>query len=213
MTPSPAIPHNNESKMKLYEMFSQKQLAPPPNLTHPAVSNGAANTTSSRDPNHSELLYTNKLTLFNPIDLFSFHNSFQSSDLFSTKVEQMLIELDRLLKQSGNLPFSLLPPHHDIILVMRQIPLLINQSAQTTLLRSVVEKVVFQLYQSTTGLSIEVYCRFLQTLIELSPSISKETLSWILYSEDEVRQTSYIQACKLISISSENTTFGLLLLS
>ncbi|KAI7871980.1 CCR4-Not complex component, Not1-domain-containing protein [Mucor mucedo] len=104
----------------------------------------------------------------------------------------MLIELDRLLKQSGNLPFSLLPPHHDIILVMRQIPLLINQSAQTTLLRSVVEKVVFQLYQSTTGLSIEVYCRFLQTLIELSPSISKETLSWILYSEDERKYNVWI---------------------
>jgi hypothetical protein len=99
----------------------------------------------------------------------------------------MLIELDRLLKQSGNLPFSLLPPHHDIILVMRQIPLLINQSAQPTLLRSVVEKVVFQLYQSNTGLAIEVYCRFLTTLIELSPSIAKETLNWILYSEDEVR--------------------------
>lgn len=155
---------------------------------------------------------TNKLTLSNSIDLFSFHNSFQANDLFSTKVEQMLIELDRLLKQSGNLPFSLLPPHHDIILVMRQIPLLINQSAQTTLLRSVVEKVVFQLYQSTTGLSIEVYCRFLQTLIELSPSISKETLSWILYSEDEVRRISYIHTCKLISISSENTMFGSLLL-
>ena len=99
----------------------------------------------------------------------------------------MLIELDRLLKQSGNLPFSLLPPHHDIILVMRQIPLLINQSAQPTLLRLVVEKVFFQLYQSSTGLSIEVYCRFLQTLLELSPVISKEALNWILYSEDEVK--------------------------
>lgn len=98
----------------------------------------------------------------------------------------MLIELDRLLKQSGNLPFSLLPPHHDIILVMRQIPLLINQSAQPTLLRSVVENVIYQLYQSNTGLAVEVYCRFLQTLLELSPSISKETLSWLLYSDDEV---------------------------
>lgn len=55
MTLSPAIPHNNESKMKLYEMFSQKQLTPPPNLTHPAVSNGTANTPSSRALNRSEL--------------------------------------------------------------------------------------------------------------------------------------------------------------
>lgn len=125
----------------------------------------------------------------------------------------MLIELDRLLKQAGNLPFSLLPPHHDIILVMRQIPLLINQSAQPTLLRSVVEKVVFQLYQSTTGLSIEVYCRFLQTLIELSCNISKETLSWILYSDDEVTLKFLYTLNNLISIyNRENIMYGLLLL-
>jgi hypothetical protein len=52
MSPSPAIPHINESKMKLYEMFAQKQLAPPPNLTHPAanslMSNNNATTTSSK---------------------------------------------------------------------------------------------------------------------------------------------------------------------
>lgn len=174
MSPSPAIPHINESKMKLYEMFAQKQMTPPPNLTHPAAALGSGTNSSTSSTN-----------------LFNF-NSFQTSDLFTTKVEQMLIELDRLLKQSGNLPFSLLLPHHDIILVMRQIPLLINQSAQPTLLRFVVEKVIFQLYQSNTGLSIEVYCRFLQTLMELSPSISKETISWILYSEDERKNNVWI---------------------
>lgn len=42
MTPSPIVSNSNESKMKLYEMFSQKQLAPPPNLTHPAVSNNSS---------------------------------------------------------------------------------------------------------------------------------------------------------------------------
>ncbi|KAI8088056.1 CCR4-Not complex component, Not1-domain-containing protein [Gilbertella persicaria] len=104
----------------------------------------------------------------------------------------MLIELDRLLRQSGNLPFTLLPPHHDIILVMRQIPLLINQSAQPTLLKSIVEKIVHQLYLSKTSLSVEVYCRFLQSLLELSPSISKETLSWFLYSEDERKNDVWI---------------------
>ncbi|KAG1121280.1 hypothetical protein G6F42_012580 [Rhizopus arrhizus] len=170
MSPStPAIPPINESKMKLYEMFAQKQIAPPPNLSHP----GVASSSSSNN-------------------VFNFPAFQQSNDLFTTKVEQMLIELDRLLKQSGNLPFSLLPPHHDIILVMRQIPLLINQSAQPTLLRSVVENVIYQLYQSNTGLSVEVYCRFLQTLLELSPSISKETLSWLLYSEDERKNDVWV---------------------
>ncbi|CEP19249.1 hypothetical protein [Parasitella parasitica] len=170
MSPStPAIPPNNDSKMKLYEMFAQKQIAPPPNLAHP----GIASSSSSNN-------------------LFNFLGFQQSSDLFTTKVEQMLIELDRLLKKSGNLPFSLLPPHHDIILVMRQIPLLINQSAQPTLLRSVVESVIYQLYQCNTGLSVEVYCRFLQTLLELSPSISKETLNWLLYSEDERKNDVWV---------------------
>ncbi|KAK4521394.1 chaperone ATPase hsp78 [Mucor velutinosus] len=174
MSPStPAIPPINESKMKLYEMFAQKQIAPPPNLSHPGVVASSSSSSSSNT-------------------VFNFPGFQPSNDLFTTKVEQMLIELDRLLKQSGNLPFSLLPPHHDIILVMRQIPLLINQSAQPTLLRSVVENVIYQLYQSNTGLAVEVYCRFLQTLLELSPSISKETLSWLLYSEDERKNDVWV---------------------
>ncbi|KAI9477922.1 MAG: CCR4-Not complex component, Not1-domain-containing protein [Benjaminiella poitrasii] len=159
----------SSNKMKLYEMFAQKQIASPPNLSHPS----------------SNLLNnTNRM--------FNFHSGVQTIDLFSTKVEQMLIELDRLVKQSGNLPFSLLPPHHDIILVMRQIPLLINQSAQPTLLHNVVEKVVCQLYRSNSTLAVEVYCRFLQTLLELSPTVSKEVLSWLLYSDDERKNNVYI---------------------
>ncbi|KAI8357332.1 CCR4-Not complex component, Not1-domain-containing protein [Choanephora cucurbitarum] len=185
MSPSPAISHINESKMKLYEMFAQKQMAPPPNLTHPAAA-AAAGVNSMGLPN--SLLGNNNTNN----GLFNFRSTFQSVDPFSTKVEQMLLELDRLLRQSGNLPFSLLAPHHDIILVMRQIPLLINQSAQPTLLRSVVERVIHQLYQSKASLAIEVYCRFLQSLLELSPSISKETLSWLLYSDDERKNDVWI---------------------
>lgn len=103
----------------------------------------------------------------------------------------MLVELDRLVNQSSNIPFSLLPPQHDIILVMRQIPLLINQSSTPLLLYSIVEKVICQLYQSTTNLAIEVYCRFLQILLELSVSVAKDTLSWILYSDDTVRASNW----------------------
>lgn len=43
MSPStPAIPPINESKMKLYEMFAQKQIAPPPNLSHPGVASSSS---------------------------------------------------------------------------------------------------------------------------------------------------------------------------
>jgi hypothetical protein len=51
MSPSPAIPQINESKMKLYEMFAQKQMAPPPNLTHPAAAIG--NRTNNTPPTTS----------------------------------------------------------------------------------------------------------------------------------------------------------------
>lgn len=120
----------------------------------------------------------------------------------------MMIELDRLLKQAGNLPFSLLPPHHDIILVMRQIPLLINQSAQPTLLRSVVEKVVYQLYQANTSLSMEVYCRFLKTLFELSPNLLKEVANWFVYSDDEVKILTYTMRLLYSFWDRERIMFG-----
>lgn len=55
MSPSPAIPHINESKMKLYEMFAQKQLAPPPNLTHPAANPLMNNTNTTLGTSSSKL--------------------------------------------------------------------------------------------------------------------------------------------------------------
>lgn len=50
MSPSPAIPQINESKMKLYEIFAQKQMAAPPNLVHPASEIGNRATTTSTPP-------------------------------------------------------------------------------------------------------------------------------------------------------------------
>lgn len=48
MSPStPAIPPINESKMKLYEMFAQKQITPPPNLSHPGVASCSSSSSSS----------------------------------------------------------------------------------------------------------------------------------------------------------------------
>ncbi|EIE78480.1 hypothetical protein RO3G_03184 [Rhizopus delemar RA 99-880] len=82
---------------------------------------------------------------------------------------------------------------------MRQIPLLINQSSTPLLLYSIVEKVICQLYQSTTNLAIEVYCRFLQILLELSVSVAKDTLSWILYSDDTRKYNAKVMASLLKS--------------
>lgn len=54
MSPSPAIPHINESKIKLYEMFAQKQMTPPPNLTHPAAALGNGTTSSTNSSKVAE---------------------------------------------------------------------------------------------------------------------------------------------------------------
>ncbi|ORE18565.1 Not1-domain-containing protein [Rhizopus microsporus] len=160
--------------MKLYDMFSQKQITPPPNL--PLASNST----------------------YIVIGLFNISTNFQQ-DVFTTKIEQMLIELNRLVNQAGDIPFSLLPPHHDVILVMRQIPLLINQSSTPLLLYSVVERVMCQLYQSTTPLAIEVYCRFLQILMDLSATVSKDILSWILYSDDPRKYNARVMSALIKS--------------
>jgi CCR4-NOT transcription complex subunit 1 len=53
-----------------------------------------------------------------------------------------------------------------------------------------VEKVVFMLYQSSSPFALEVYTMFLQSLFEISGEAMKETLSWLIYADDEV---NYIQ--------------------
>ncbi|KAI8966968.1 CCR4-Not complex component, Not1-domain-containing protein [Mycotypha africana] len=152
----------------------------------------------------------------------SSNSNSNDNDLFASKIEHMLYELNRLLlvaeKQLSLLPlphqqqhkslFHLLPSNHDIILVMRQIPLLINQSGQPHLLRLVIERVINQLYSTyaiTTVneeggyssnnqhvLSIEVYCRFLKILLELSPVLAKETENWLLYFDDERKNNALV---------------------
>ncbi|KAG1240445.1 hypothetical protein G6F68_017655 [Rhizopus microsporus] len=115
------------------------------------------------------------------------------SNILTAKLEQMLLELDRLIRQCGFTDVARLPPNHDICLLIRQIPLLVSQSAtplQTMI--TFVEKVVFMLYQSSTAFALEVYTIFLQSLFEVSGEVTKETLSWLIYADDEVRKRDCI---------------------
>ncbi|KAI9315132.1 CCR4-Not complex component, Not1-domain-containing protein [Dichotomocladium elegans] len=110
-------------------------------------------------------------------------------------LEQILLELDRLIRTSGITTCALLPPNHDICLRMRQIPFIISQSLtpmQTML--TFVEKVVYMLYRSNTSFALEAYTGFLQSLFELSGEIEKETLSWIVYSDDERKYNAPVVA-------------------
>ncbi|KAL0088093.1 Not1 transcription factor [Phycomyces blakesleeanus] len=109
-----------------------------------------------------------------------------NQDGFAEKLEQVLLELDRLVRECSIPSCAQLPPNHDICLLIRQIPLLITQSVTPlkTML-SFVEKLVFVLYQSTTPFALEIYTVFLQSLFELSGDAAKETLAWIIYSNDD----------------------------
>lgn len=106
---------------------------------------------------------------------------------FAFYEQQMLVELDRLIQHSGIITFSLLPPNHDICLVMRQIPLLISQSLhpQQTML-TFVEKIIYMLYKSNTTLALEAYTVFLQSLFDTAPEVGREALLWLVYADDEV---------------------------
>lgn len=111
-----------------------------------------------------------------------------NANLLNAKLEQMLMELDRLIRQSGINTISQLPPNHDICLLIRQIPLLVSQSpSPLQTMVTFVEKVVLMLYQSSSAFALEVYTMFLQSLFEISGEVTKETLSWLIYADDEVR--------------------------
>ncbi|KAI7863369.1 CCR4-Not complex component, Not1-domain-containing protein [Spinellus fusiger] len=110
----------------------------------------------------------------------------------------MLLELDRLIRHCTLSSCAMLPPNHDICLLMRQIPLVISQSTtplQT--MQSFVEKVVFMLYKSQTPFALEAYTGFLQSLFELSVHVGKEALGWIVYAEDERKYNAPVIAMLL----------------
>jgi CCR4-NOT transcription complex subunit 1 len=105
------------------------------------------------------------------------------------KLEQMLLEMDRMLRQTDVASITMLPPNHSLFLLIRQTPEMISQNA--TPLPSVmkfVEKVVYMLYESQTAFHREFYVVFLQTLLNISPEVANEALAWLLYSDDHVRK-------------------------
>ncbi|KAF7724662.1 hypothetical protein EC973_000834 [Apophysomyces ossiformis] len=118
-----------------------------------------------------------------------------NANALAMKLEQLLLDLDRLIKQAGVRRVAALPRNHDICLLIRQIPLLISQSSTPPpVLFAFVEKVVYFLYESETFFAMEIYTIFLQALFELSADIAKEVLSWIVYSNDEKKYNANVLA-------------------
>ncbi|KAI9030682.1 CCR4-Not complex component, Not1-domain-containing protein [Phycomyces nitens] len=179
-SPNYSVPY---SKLKLYDMFAHKPVGSQPPAAHPPSPQPPIQTTFSPE---SDFLSTPLLPTV------SFNENLMA------KLEQMLLELDRLIRTCPMPSCALLPPNHDICLLMRQIPLVISQS--TTLLQTMqtfVEKVVYMLYKSQTPFALEAYTGFLQSLFELSVHVGKEALGWIVYADDERKYNAPVIAMLL----------------
>jgi CCR4-NOT transcription complex subunit 1 len=103
------------------------------------------------------------------------------------------MELDKLLSRADVDSLAQLPLHHDVKMIIRQIPVIATQSAytdQTALAFS--QKIVQLLYKSASNLGREVWVSILQRLCDLFTKVAKEVMQWLIYAEDIVSNASLI---------------------
>ena len=103
------------------------------------------------------------------------------------KFHELVNELDKLMERSDVGTLAELPLHHDVKMIIRQIPVIATQSAytdQTAL--SFSQKVVQLLYKCSTNLAREVWVSILQRLCDLFAKVAKEVTQWLMYAEDMV---------------------------
>jgi CCR4-NOT transcription complex subunit 1 len=103
------------------------------------------------------------------------------------KFQELVTELDKLLSRADVDSLAQLPLHHDVKMIIRQIPVIATQSAytdQTALAFS--QKIVQLLYKSGSNLGREVWVSILQRLCDLFGKVAKEVMQWLIYAEDIV---------------------------
>lgn len=101
------------------------------------------------------------------------------------KFQELVTELDKLLGRSEYETLAQFPLHHDVKMIIRQIPVIATQSAyadQTAL--SFSQKAVQLLYKSQDAVSREVWVSILQRLCDLFAKVAKEVTLWLIYAED-----------------------------
>lgn len=109
------------------------------------------------------------------------------------KFQELVMELDKLLSRADVDSLGQLPLHHDIKMIIRQIPVIATQSAftdQTALAFS--QKIVQLLYKSGSNLGREVWVSILQRLCDLFTKVAKEVMQWLIYAEDIVSDNDSI---------------------
>ncbi|KAI8988678.1 CCR4-Not complex component, Not1-domain-containing protein [Pilobolus umbonatus] len=99
---------------------------------------------------------------------------------------QYITELEKLVSVTNVPHFSSLPVQHDIIHILRQIPLLAMSSFdKSEAARTFAQKVVQLLYKSETQLGREMYVILLERLCEISPNVGVLVTSWLTHADDE----------------------------
>lgn len=101
------------------------------------------------------------------------------------KFQGMIAELDKALQRASVTNLNALPLHHDIKMLIREIPVTVTQSASTdSTALTFSQKVVQLLYKSETELARQVYVNILQRLCDQSAKVAKEVSQWLIYAED-----------------------------
>lgn len=101
------------------------------------------------------------------------------------KFQEMVAELVTIVGRTSAENLAILPLHHDIKMIIRQVPVVATQSInpdQSALAFS--QKVVQLLYRSEGNLGREVFVTILQRLCDLFPKVAKEVTQWLIYAED-----------------------------
>jgi len=110
-----------------------------------------------------------------------------------TCAQQIINDIERVLEQlPPSQTATTLPSNHDVSLLLRQILVMLNQTAERDeVALAFSQKVVQMLYKAPTQLGREVYAILLDRLCEASAQVNKEAIDWLLYAEDEVRPCCY----------------------
>ena len=102
------------------------------------------------------------------------------------RFSQYINDLEKLLAVTHVPDFSALPMNHDIVLLVRQIPMLAMSSFdKTEAARTFAQKVVQLLYKSETPLGRQMYVLLLERLCDVSPNVGALVTSWLTHADDE----------------------------
>jgi hypothetical protein len=111
------------------------------------------------------------------------------------KAAMLLNELDKQVKQCPLTSVATLPPSHDIVSLVRQI----NLTATQYLVRDdmalwFTQKLAQLYFKVENEIGHEIYLVLLERMCELSKRVAREFAAWLLFSDDEVRHSRFLDS-------------------